>query len=547
MEALIYILKSTAILSLFLLVYEIFLKRETFFAENRWFLLLGIITSIILPAITFKRTVYVQASAITSNLQMIPEGVIAHNPVEVSENSSLISEPGIFQILLTAYVFVVMVLIIRFLVQLLQLRNILKNQKTVFHQDGVRFIETTEKTGPFSFFKTIVYNPSLYEQEELDFILRHELAHVRNYHNIDIVLANLFTLFNWFNPLAWLYRKRISENLEFLADKEATVGMESLQNYQMSLLNAAFPNYAALPVINFHQSFLKTRIMKLNQKQSKKTALFKLSFIIPLLLIFFGSCQLETNEVYAQDLEFNNDGTSLIADDNGFKGAILATTSAASLEKMKSYLKEHYQATIKYHDIKRNDKNQITEITFTFQTKDGYEAEKTYTGKNGKPIMGLAFGRLYNDPEREFYLETLEEIMDSESIKDITHYETEEIPFQLIDQVPLFPGCEELETNAQRKECMSNGINAFVNKNFDTGMVKRDSITGLQRINVQFTVNENGVVDSIKARARYASLEEEAKRVVELLPQMQPGKKDDQAVRVIYQLPIVFQIQPKEE
>lgn len=126
----------------------------------------------------------------------------------------------------------------------------------------------------------------------------------------------------------------------------------------------------------------------------------------------------------------------------------------------------------------------------------------------------------------------------SEVIEDI-----EEVSFQLIQDVPIFPGCEKFKNNAERKSCMSDKINQFVNRRFNTDIASDLGLTGITRINVQFTVNEHGDVVNVMARAPEPQLEDEAKRVVNLLPKMTPGKQRDKAVRVIYQLPIVFQVQ----
>lgn len=121
--------------------------------------------------------------------------------------------------------------------------------------------------------------------------------------------------------------------------------------------------------------------------------------------------------------------------------------------------------------------------------------------------------------------------------------EIAEVPFQAIQDVPIFPGCEKFKDNEQRKKCMSDGVQKFVNRRFNTDIGSDLGLSGITRISVQFTVDEHGKITDIKARAPEAALEDEAKRVVNMLPEMTPGKQRDKPVRVIYQLPIVFQIQ----
>jgi len=120
--------------------------------------------------------------------------------------------------------------------------------------------------------------------------------------------------------------------------------------------------------------------------------------------------------------------------------------------------------------------------------------------------------------------------------------EDEEVPFAVIENVPVFPGCEKGDNNA-KKACMSQKIQEFVNKKFNTELAGELGLSGRQRINVIFKIDKTGNVVGIRARAPHPGLEKEAERVIGLLPQMQPGKQRGKAVTVPYSLPIVFQVQ----
>lgn len=121
--------------------------------------------------------------------------------------------------------------------------------------------------------------------------------------------------------------------------------------------------------------------------------------------------------------------------------------------------------------------------------------------------------------------------------------EVEAVPFFRIEEVPLFPGCEGLDSNEERKACMSTKIKKFVNKKFDTDLGDELGLTGINRIFVQFTVDKTGTVTNIQSRAPHDKLEEEAQRVINLLPQMKPGKQRSVPVGVIYSLPITFKVE----
>ncbi|MFV0566357.1 MAG: energy transducer TonB [Flavobacteriaceae bacterium] len=115
-----------------------------------------------------------------------------------------------------------------------------------------------------------------------------------------------------------------------------------------------------------------------------------------------------------------------------------------------------------------------------------------------------------------------------------------EVPFAVIENVPVFPGCEK---DKDKKACMSKKIQDFVGKKFNTELASDLGLTGRQRISVMFKIDKNGDVVAIQARAPHPGLEKEAARVVGMLPKMQPGKQRGKAVTVPYALPIVFQVQ----
>ncbi len=129
---------------------------------------------------------------------------------------------------------------------------------------------------------------------------------------------------------------------------------------------------------------------------------------------------------------------------------------------------------------------------------------------------------------------------------DIEEAPTEEpiepVPFRLIENVPVFPGCEGLNSNEERSECMSEKISQFVNKRFNTNLGNQLGLKGVNRVHVQFKIDEKGNIVETLSRAVHPKLEEEAKRVINSLPKMQPGKQRGKPVPVIYTLPIVFQV-----
>lgn len=117
------------------------------------------------------------------------------------------------------------------------------------------------------------------------------------------------------------------------------------------------------------------------------------------------------------------------------------------------------------------------------------------------------------------------------------------VPFEKVEFVPIFPGCESLKTNAERKKCMSEKIDRIVRKKFRTDKAVELGLTGVQKIYVQFKINKEGMVSDIKIRTPHKILEDEARRVTNLIPQMKPGKQRKKPVEVIFLKPIKFMVQ----
>jgi protein TonB len=137
-----------------------------------------------------------------------------------------------------------------------------------------------------------------------------------------------------------------------------------------------------------------------------------------------------------------------------------------------------------------------------------------------------------------------EEIVEVEEVVEVEEEEEiGDVPFAVIEDVPIFPGCESKRNNDERKACMSEKITEFVNRRFNTELGSELGLSGINRIYVQFRIEKNGNITVLGARAPHPRLQQEAERVVNQLPKMQPGKQRGQAVGVLYSLPITFRVQ----
>ncbi|GAA4276943.1 energy transducer TonB [Aquimarina mytili] len=121
--------------------------------------------------------------------------------------------------------------------------------------------------------------------------------------------------------------------------------------------------------------------------------------------------------------------------------------------------------------------------------------------------------------------------------------EPKSFPFKKVEAVPVFPGCEKLGTNEEKAACFSEKIGKIVSRRFNTDLGEKYGLSGIQRIYTQFDVDSNGMIKNIRVRAPHPKLEKEAERVINLFPEMTPGKQRGKPVTVKYSLPIVFKIQ----
>ncbi|MFL0354152.1 energy transducer TonB [Xanthomarina sp. GH4-25] len=112
----------------------------------------------------------------------------------------------------------------------------------------------------------------------------------------------------------------------------------------------------------------------------------------------------------------------------------------------------------------------------------------------------------------------------------------------VVEQVPIFPGCEDAKTNEARRQCLSDKISVHIQRKFNTDIAGNMGLKGEQKIYVMFKIDKQGRVKDIKTNSNYSQLDKEAERVINKLPQMTPAKQKDKNVEVVYSLPIKFQV-----
>jgi len=153
-------------------------------------------------------------------------------------------------------------------------------------KDGIyRIVELDGDKAPCSFGNNIFINPTKYDWETYNQILMHEKVHIQQGHSFDLITAELMLVVQWFNPFAWLYRRELESNLEFLTDDSVLHDPKVVPaEYQLSLLKVSVPNFSMSIATNYNQSLLKKRIVMMNAKRSNIHTMWKYFMLMPLLV-----------------------------------------------------------------------------------------------------------------------------------------------------------------------------------------------------------------------------------------------------------------------
>lgn len=284
----IYLLKANICLSIFLVIYWVFLRKNTFYQLNRVYFLLIIVCSIALPLLNVSDFVSQhQAVSRAGVVQYIPDLSFRTDNQLVTEQKSVIGNvlnPKIYfnfrDIFQAIFLSGVMVLVCKLIVQITSIFRFLSiSTPLIINQIKVRNL--SGNVSPFSFFNYIFININRHSEEDLSEIIAHEYAHCCQFHSIDVMLIELFCMLFWVNPLAWILRRFHKQNLEFLTDQTVLNHGFDVRHYQYNLLKIS----GLTPISatnNFNFSDLKLRIKMMNRKRSSKLHLLKYFVIIPL-------------------------------------------------------------------------------------------------------------------------------------------------------------------------------------------------------------------------------------------------------------------------
>jgi hypothetical protein len=269
------LIKINLVLAFFVMAYFLILRRLTFYSLNRLFLVFGILFSSLYPFIDLTDLFYSQQQIVA----FVP--AINEKVTRFGLSNFIITYWPYIRLLLYAGI---VVMAIRLTLQFITLYKLHKSSAPDL-VDNVPVRRLKELVSPFSFWQTIYINPSLHQEKDLKSILAHEHIHIRQWHTLDILLAELSVVFYWFNPGVWLMKKAIKENLEFITDEKVLKTGIDKKAYQYSLLDVG--NLAASNRLtnSFTISDLKKRIRMMNARRSSRLTLSRYALVVPVLLL----------------------------------------------------------------------------------------------------------------------------------------------------------------------------------------------------------------------------------------------------------------------
>ncbi|MBL7966694.1 MAG: M56 family metallopeptidase [Prolixibacteraceae bacterium] len=475
-----YLVESGISLSLFAVVYFLFLRRETFFHVNRWFLLVAIGFSSILPMVHIPvlaaQPVILPEVTVTPYVNLLGAVTVYSAAISHSAEEFVLTYSALGYLYLAGVVFFAALFLLR-ISQIIRL--IMHNQ--ILADGNTRLVILEKEVTPFSFLNYIFVSKNLRNSEGWEKMIEHEKQHIHQGHTIDVLILEVLAVFQWFNPFFWMFRRALRENHEFLADQAVISHGTAPARYKQILLN----QYVGEQIVianNFNYSLIKTRIRMISKIKSKKITQIKflVGVLLAACLVVVFACEQKDSE----KTKLSNSGNSvtLVADGH----TLQVTGDSIGIDKLKSILAE----------------------SANYEMKPG--------NSNGELIIGSKTSKV-------------DEVVVVSYNKQDQQSKPEEV-FSIVEQMPDFPGGE-LALRKHIAWSVKYPVSA-----------QEKGVQG--KVFVNFVVGKDGSVGHAKiARGVDPALDAEALRVVNSLPKWNPGRNKGEVVAVSYTLPINFVLQ----
>lgn len=292
---LLYILKSTICLILFYLGFKALLSNDTFFRFNRWVLLVGIATCMLLPAIKIQTSepLLIQQPIIHLEKMIAGEETVvtylSDNTPEVDRTpvvtpAKMIDWGQIIALLYWAgFIFCLLTTLLSFRKMFVLIRSGRKLQ-----QGRYTLIIVPSCVSPFSWGRYIIISEEDYEKYP-DEILTHEMMHLKSHHSIDLLFMECILWLHWFNPAIWLLKRELKDIHEYQADKGVLTQGVDATKYQLLLVKKAVGSSLYTLANSFNHSKIKKRITMMLKGKSNNWAQLKLLLLVPVGLIVLNA------------------------------------------------------------------------------------------------------------------------------------------------------------------------------------------------------------------------------------------------------------------
>lgn len=521
--------------------YALLLRRHTFFGWNRTYLLGALLLSFGLPLVQYPEAAPV-LSTLTYAAETLPVVVSAPAPFTVYAHSAT-RVPSWEVLLVALYAAGVLFMLVRLLLQFRVLFSFIQKGERIRMENYTLILLSDNQVGSFSFMNYIVINHTDYA-ENLDTILNHELAHVRQRHSWDILLVEVLRVVFWFNPVLILYKRSLQQIHEYLADREAALPRD---RYASFLMQYAF--HTSVPDLTnqfFTSSFVKNRITMLYKNKNSKWALGKYLTIVPLIgLVLMLTA---ARERVADALETT---THTLASPDAWiaelPGVPQAETTTVKGTVRSSKTKELLPGANVI--VAGTTRGTTTDANGAFELKEVPLDSKlaiSYVGYDTRVVEVTKKNQAVN-VVLQWQQNALENVvvvayppiagLKPQAGAESTPSGSGKDGFTVVEQMPEFPGgVQEMYKFLAR------------NIRYPSDAVRND-LEG--KVVITFTVSEKGRIRDPQVTKRLGDgTDEEALRVVLNMPSWKPAKQNGLPVAMEYVLPIQFKLEkpdPKED
>lgn len=326
----VYLIKSALSLSVILAIYQLLLGREKMPVFNRMYLIFGLLFSFLAPLVSFQLGSRVWAE--NALLEQIP--TIVFGMIDEPANSYTESVLSTATIIKIGYALITSLFVFRFFKQLSFFFEETARHPTVAYR-GATLVLLKRQSLPYTFLHYIYLDEAAYQRGEIEEeLLTHELAHVQQWHSLDIILLGLLQSLFWWNPLLLVYKRAIQLNHEFLADDAVIQKHLKVPDYQYLLLKkVSSKNYQNLSS-NFNYLVTKKRLKMMTRESSRSRAMGFAAMTIPLFLGLFllvGNTGMAQNNADKSTIDFE------AMKDNYFKHATIVYKTADDQKIYKAY------------------------------------------------------------------------------------------------------------------------------------------------------------------------------------------------------------------